>query len=345
MNRFFPFGRDPQGRPATLYTLKADGIEADFTDYGATLVSLRVPDRSGTLRDVVLGYRDVGGYARNEGYLGAAVGRFANRIKDASFTLNGTTFRLTRNENGKNHLHGGRNGFDKRFWRGRFPEDGGMEFTLETRAREDGWPGRLEARILYRPEDGGLTILYEAVCDHDTPISLTNHSYFALSGGEEPGVRDELRIFADAVLAVDEELIPAGELPVEGTPFDFRAFKPIERDLHADHPQLKIAGGFDHNFILRDFDGLLRPAAQCFNRKSGIVMEVLTDRPGLQFYSGNALRTDSGKQGPYGPGDGYCLETQAFPDSPHHPEYPSCLLKRGEVFRSVTRYAFGVREE
>lgn len=343
MNRFFPFGRTPQGRPATRYLLKGEAIEAEFTDYGATLVSLRVPDRSGQWRDVVLGYPEVGGYVRNDGYLGATIGRFANRIKDASFSLNGKTVRLTRNE-GNNQLHGGKNGFDKRFWTARF-EQGGIHFSLETRAREDGWPGNLRAEVFFLPEAGGLTILYQAVCDQDTPINLTNHAYFNLSGGTEPGIRDELRIFSDAILEVDDQLCPIGRMSVAGSPFDFTSAKPIERDLRADHPQLKRAKGFDHNYILRAYDGKLRPAAQAYNPGSGIFMEVLTDCPGLQFYSGNSLKTDEGKQGPYAPGDGYCLETQFFPDSVHHPEYPSCLLKKGEIFRSVTRYAFGVRTE
>lgn len=335
------FGKLPDGRSVERYTLEgAGGLTAAVLTYGATLQSLRFRGK-----DLVLGFDDLDGYLHIKGsYQGATIGRYGNRLADGRFSLNGKAYDVGRNENGQGHLHGGENGFDKRLWTAVLAdgEEPAVAFSRRSADGEEGYPGNLDVTVTFTVTAGNaLRIAYEARTDADTVVNLTNHAYFNLNGFDGGDILDtELSIDADAITPVDARLIPTGEQrPVEGTPFDFREAKPIGRDIDADDPQLAIGGGYDHNFILNGTG--MRPFATARSPRSGITMTCATDQPGVQFYAGNALAEDAGKGGkPLYRRQGFCLETQHYPDSPNQPSFPSTLLRAGESYRTVTEYRF-----
>lgn len=338
-----------------LYELtNAQGMQVGITNYGAIIQSIRVPDRAGMLADVVLGHNDLAGYinAIDRPYLGAIVGRYGNRIAEAKFSIDGQNFQLAAN-NGPHSLHGGIMGFDKVVWTGK-PVGGsdwvGVELKYLAKDGEEGFPGNLDVSVTYRlTNDNAIEIDFLATTDKTTPVNLTQHSYFNLKGEGEGDILDhQLMINGDRFTPVDETLIPTGEiLVVDESPLDFRQSKTIGRDIELDHPQLKHAGGFDHNWVLNepiDQDGL-RLAAELFEPASGRVLTVYTQEPGLQFYSGNFLDGRIvGKSGqPYVRRGGLCLETQHFPDSPNQKNFPSTLLRPGEIYQTKTLFRFSVR--
>jgi aldose 1-epimerase len=342
-----PFGNLPDGAPVELFIItNARGLEVRAMTYGGTIVSLRVPDRQGRLDDIVLGYDTAAEYARsNSPYFGAIVGRYGNRIAKGQFTLDGVLYKLATN-NGPNHLHGGVKGFDKVLWRGE-PQQDGVAFSYSSADREEGYPGTLTARVSYRlTERNELTIEYEATTDRATVVNLTQHSYFNLAGqGTRDILEHRLQLDADRYTPVDATLIPTGEIaPSAGTPFDFRQPTPIGERINADHPQVKIGGGYDHNFVLPAAPDGIRHAARVVEPSTGRTLDVATSEPGLQFYSGNFLDgTITGKQGRvYHKRYGFCLETQHFPDSPNRPTFPSTVLRPGDTYRSKTVFTFGI---
>jgi len=338
-----PFGQTPDGTPVEVYILINDnGLEARVMTYGATLVSLKVPDRAGKPGDIVLGYEALDGYIKNSPYFGSIVGRYGNRIARGSFSLDGLTYKLAVN-NGENHLHGGIKGFDKVVWEAApLPESGaaGVKLSYLSRDGEEGYPGNLAVTVVYTlTNENELKISYEAATDKATPVNLTHHSYFNLAGtGDVLG--HELTINAGSYTPVDAGLIPTGEVrPVKDSPFDFTTPHAIGERI------TQVEGGYDHNFVLGGGGGKLDLAARVFEPKSGRVMEIHTTEPGLQFYSGNFLDgTITGKGGKvYSKHAGFCLETQHFPDSPNRPNFPSTVLRPGAVYQSLTIHRFSAR--
>jgi len=352
------FGRMPDGATVDLFTLtNAHGIEVRVITYGAVIVSIKTPDRNGRFDDVVTGFDTLEDYLTRSRFFGAVAGRYANRIANARFTLDGTTYELAAN-NGKNHLHGGRRGFDKVVWKGSpferrrgagAPglEDGnvGVVLTHVSPDGDEGYPGRLEVSVTYTltPRDE-LIVDYGATTDKATPINLTNHSYFNLAGdGSGTILQHVVSIDADRYTPTDETQIPTGALAqVAGTPFDFRAPSAVGARIDADDEQIRRAGGYDHNFVLNGSG--LRHAARVVDPSSGRTMDVATDQPGLQFYTGNRLDgSAAGKSGHvYARRTAMCFETQHFPDSPNHANFPSTILRPGRRFRSRTVFTFGV---
>ena len=340
------FGVDRSGRPATLWTLRNGRMEVDVTDHGATLVAVRVPDRAGFLGDVVLGFDDVAGYEsdRNQ-YFGCTTGRVCNRIAHGAFTLDGYDYVLATN-NGPHHLHGGaERSFDKVHWDaeattgdGRAPA---VRFRYRSRDGEEGYPGNLDVEVTYTLLDGErLQIDYRARTDRRTPVNLTNHAYWNLGGEGAPTVLDHvLHVDAEYYTPTDDTLIPTGEIRrVVGTPLDFTKGLPL--GLHVERLAATPALGYDHNLVLREGTDLRR-VAELRHKPTGRVLTVETTEPGLQLYTGNFLRGQAGKAGkPYAQRSAVCLETQHFPDSVHHRNFPSTLLEPGQEFRSTTRYVF-----
>jgi aldose 1-epimerase len=344
------FGELPGGPTLTIYTLtNVNGIEVRTMPYGAILVSVRVPDKTGRLDDVVLGFDRVDGYAGTHPYFGAIVGRYGNRIANGRFTLDGQTFSLATN-NGPNALHGGLKGFDKKVWTAELVDTNGnvgVTYRMDSPDGDEGYPGAVHVQVTYLlTANNDLSVEYEATSDKATPINLTQHSYFNLAGeGRGDILNHRLTIDADRFTPVDATLIPTGDQrSVEGTPLDFRRPATIGARIDADDEQLRFGGGYDHNFVLnRDRDGLIH-AARLEEPTSGRTLDVSTTEPGLQFYSGNFLDgTITGKAGHvYAKRSGLCLETQHFPDSPNHPGFPSTIIRPGERFRSKTVFTFGV---
>jgi len=345
------FGQLPDGRAVELFLLRnAAGMEVELINYGAIIRALRVPDRTGVLGDVVLGFDSLSGYVQPHPYIGAVVGRYANRIGRAQFVLEGTTYALAAND-GPNHLHGGLKGFDKVLWQAEPFSNGaesGVRFTYVSPDGEEGYPGTLRVSVTYTLTDtNALVIDYEATTDKPTIVNLTQHAYFNLAGRGDI-LNHELQLFADFYTPVDEQLIPTGEIvSVAGTPFDFRTPQRIGARINANHEQLRRGRGYDHNFVLRHSErGALELAARVYEPTTGRVMRVYTTEPGIQFYSGNFLDGSlTGKGGMvYSHRTGFCLETQHFPDSPNKTHFPSPVLRPGEAYRSRTVYAFGVAE-
>lgn len=339
------FGKTPSGESVELYTLKnAKGVEAAISTYGGVVVSLKVPDRTGVLGDIVLGFDDFQGYLLPPPYFGAIVGRYGNRIAHARFTLDGIEYKLAKND-GDNSLHGGKRGFDKVLWKAK-PEGGqSLELTYLSKDGEEGYPGNLSVTVVYSLTDNNeLKIDYTATTDKKTVLNLTNHSYFNLAGqGEGDILNHRVTINADRYTPVDKGLIPTGELRnVEGTPFDFRQPHLIGERIGSSDEQMVLGGGYDHDFVLNRTGDGLSPAAKVTEAKSGRVLEVLTTEPGIQLYTGNFLDgTIRGKGGKiYGRRSALCLETQHYPDSPNHPSFPSTELKPGAVYRTTTVYRF-----
>ena len=313
------------------WVLERDGVRVRVLTYGGIVQSVEVPDRAGGVADIVLGFPDLAGYlAHPEPYLGAAVGRYANRIAGGRFALDGQEYRLAAN-NAPNALHGGERGFDKRVWAAEPAGEHGVRLSRVSPDGEEGYPGRLDVSVTYALEAGGaLRISYEAVTDAPTPVNLTNHTYWNLGGagsGNAAGGH-EVRIDAGRVTVVDDTLIPTGELrPVDDTPFDLRESR-------------KAGPGFDHNYVLDKGVGETAvEVAEVYDPASGRVLSVATTEPGLQFYTADHFDPSL----PFAPGDGIALETQHFPDSPNRPEFPSTVLRPGEVYRSETVYGFGAR--
>jgi aldose 1-epimerase len=345
-----PFGTLPDGRAVESFTLRnARGVEVRAMTYGGIITHLRTPDRTGRLDDVVLGYDDLAGYLKESPYFGAIVGRYANRIANGRFTLEGRTYTLARN-NGPNHLHGGLKGFDKVVWAGeplRTDSTAGVAFTYTSPDGEEGYPGTLRVRVTYTLDARDqLTVDYAAAASGKaTPVNLSQHTYFNLVGGARRDILDHvLMLDADRTTPVDSTLIPTGALaPVAGTPFDFRTPTAIGARIAQADQQLRYGGGYDHNFVLVARPGL-RQAARVVEPTSGRTLEIHTDQPGVQFYSGNFLDgTIVGKNGQrYGHRWAFCLETQRFPDSPNQPTFPSTIVRPGEEFRSRTVFRFGV---
>ena len=333
------FGILPDGTQASLYTITGGGLTATITDYGAHLVSLFVPDRNGNMADVVLGYDDANGYRTGNGaYLGAVVGRNANRIKGASFMMGDTRIRMAANE-GENNLHSGPNGFHLRMWD--LVRQGPHFITLHLLSPQgdQGFPGKADIYVTYSLEAGGvLRIRYDGVCDRDTVMNLTNHSYFNLAGHQNgsAAIKQELIIPGRFFNPDDAENIPTGELrDVSGTPMDFRMPKAIGQDIDAPYEPLQLQAGYDHNWEV-----FCSPCAILRDPESGREMAVSTDCPGIQFYAGNFL-SEHGKDGiEYGYREGIALETQFYPDSVHHSEWPQPFVKAGQHYHSETTYRF-----
>lgn len=350
-----PFGKTADGTPVEVFTLtNRHGVKLRAMTYGAIVLGLETPDREGKLADIVLGYNTLDEYIKDTPYFGAVVGRYGNRIAHGKFTLDGKDYTLaTNNDPGgiKCSLHGGNKGFDKVVWRGQgVIKDGvpGVEFSYKSRDGEEGYPGNLAVSVTYLlTDDNEWRIHYSATTDQATPINVTQHSYFNLKGeGNGDILGHELTIKGSKFTPVNTGLIPTGDLrPVKGTPFDFTTARRIGERVDAQDEQLGFAGGYDHNWVLDNRDGSLALAATVHEPTTGRVLEVFTTEPGLQFYCGNFLDGKlTGKSGkPYEFRNGFCLETQHYPDSPNQPSFPDTILRPGETFKSTTVYKFGAK--
>jgi len=333
-----------------LYTLKnKSGDEVAITNFGARLVSLLVKDNKDQLVDVILGHDSLSPYqSKEENFFGAVVGRYGNRIAKGKFSLDGKSYQLDIN-NGQNTLHGGANGFYKKVWDAKKTDHQTLELNYVSKDGEGGYPGNLSVKVTYTlDDDHSLKIAYNATTDKATVVNLTNHAYFNLNGAGDQTITDHtLQLEADEYTPVDTTLIPTGKLEkVAGTPFDFTKAKLIGVNINDSNPQLKNGKGYDHNWVLRKGTGL-RKAATVSSQKTGIVMEVLTEEPGIQFYSGNFLtdKINNGKgKATYGYRSALCLETQHFPDSPNQPSFPSTVLKPGSAYNTITVYKFSVKK-
>jgi aldose 1-epimerase len=347
------FGTTPDGQPVDLYLLtNQKGMSVAITNYGGTIVTLKVPDRKGASADVVLGYDSVAAYAAGKSYFGATIGRYGNRIAHGKFSLDGNTYTLPKND-GDNTLHGGLIGFNKKVWKAvTVPSENAsvLELTYLSVDGEEGFPGNLNVKVVFTlPQDKNeLKIDYSATTDKDTVVNLTNHSYFNLAGeGTGDILGHELKLNAKHYTPVDATLIPTGEIPeIKNTPFDFLKPFTIGARIGDDNQQLKFGKGYDHNWVLDRKAGSmdLSVAAEAYEPKTGRVLEVLTNEPGVQFYSGNFLDGAHGKgDKPYPARSGFCLETQHFPDSPNHANFPSTELKAGASTHSTTVFRFSTK--
>ena len=344
------FGTTPEGEAVDVYTMtNAQGMEVRAITFGGIITSIRVPDKAGKFDDVVLGFDTLDGYLKNPPFLGAIIGRYANRIGKGRFTLDGKTYTLAIN-NAPNHLHGGVKGFDKVVWKAesfKREEAVGIVFTHTSPDADQGYPGALSLRVTYTlTPRNEIEVEFEATTDKATPINMTQHTYFNLAGDGSRDVLDHvMTIHASRYTPVDSTLIPTGELAsVEATPFDFRMPATIGARISADHMQIRYGNGYDHNFVLdRTNEGLV-PAAHVEEPTTGRVLDVSTTEPGMQFYTGNFLDGSlAGKAGHvYKQRMGFCLETQHFPDSPNKPSFPSTILRPGDTYRSKTVFAFSV---
>jgi len=345
-----PFGETSEGQQVRLYTLRnANGLSAEIMTYGAIVVTLKTPDRNGKMGDIVLGYDNLQDYIRNSPYFGAIVGRYGNRIAQGKFTLDGVEYKLAVN-NGENHLHGGIKGFDKVVWSDEpvWKADAvGVKLSYLSKDGEEGYPGNLNATVTYLlTNNNELRIEYEATTDKATPVNLTHHGYFNLTGGQRDILDHVLALNAGKFTPVDKGLIPTGELlPVAGTPMDFTRPTAIGARIGNDFEQLKFGGGYDHNWVLNKGGRSMIAAARVYEPTTGRVMEIRTTEPGIQFYSGNFLDgTITGKGGTvYKHRWGLCLETQHYPDSPNKPNFPSTILRPGQNYETTTIYRFSAK--
>ncbi len=336
------FGGLPDGREVYVYTLtNRNGMQARIMNYGATLISLTAPDRNGVYRDVLLGFDTLEGYLTGQPYMGAVIGRVANRIAGGHFTLAGDHFVLAVN-NGPNHLHGGMSGFDKALWRSRKVQrvkGVAVQFSYLSPDGEEGYPGDMDVRVVYTLTDANcLHISYSAEANRPTPVNLTNHAYFNLAGSGDI-LGHDITFSSDSYTPSDSTLIPTGEVcSVADSPMDFRTAMKIGERIH------DVPGGYDHNFLVRGYGSGIKLAARVYHAASGRVMEMRTTEPGFQFYTGNFLDgSHTGKQGQvYHKHSGFCLEAQHFPDSVHHPHFPNTILTPGRVYRQRTVYCFSV---
>ena len=335
-----PFGVRADGQQTYLYTIKGGALTAEISDHGATLVKLFVPDSKGVYADVLLGFDNPDDYTASGTFFGAAVGRNANRVGGAKFTMNGKTYQIDANDNEVNNLHSGFDPYKNRLWQVVSHEENSLRLRLNSPDGDQGFPGNAVIEVTYTLEsDNTLAITYDAVCDRDTVFNMTNHAYFNLAGHDKPekAMSQTLSMPARFFNPDDALNIPTGELrEVAGTPMDFREPKPIGRDINEDYDALQLQGGYDHNFEV-----FCMPCATLCDPESGRTMTVTTDCPGIQFYSGNFLEGETGKDGvSYCYRGGICLETQFYPDSVNHPEWPQPFVKAGERYHSVTKYHF-----
>ena len=337
------FGTTKEGAEVTRYTItNKNGLSMSAIDYGAIITHLMVPDKNGTLDDIVLGFDEVAGYEVNGCFFGSFIGRHGNRIGDAKFTLNGRTYELEKND-GKNNLHGGTPGYHKVMYAAS-AADNSVTFTRTSPDMEQGYPGNLDIAVTYTlTDEDELRIDYKMKSDQDTLCNPTNHSYFNLKGHNGGTITDHrLYIKANGFTETSDDLIPNGTIvDVTGTPMDFREKKPIGQDIGQDYQPLKVAGGYDHNFVLDKKEGVLEKVGEVSEDTTGRTMEIYTDLPGMQLYSGNFIEKEDGKGGnEYTFRTGVCFETQYFPNSINIPEFPSCVLKADEEFTSTTIYKF-----
>lgn len=324
----------------------ANGAKAHIIEKGATLEKLFISDKDGKFIDVLVGHDNLEAHIKLSDYQGVIVGQYANRIKDGRFSIDGVEYNVTRNEKGMTCLHGGGE-YNNALWCGKKTSDNAVEFSYLSTDGKEGFPGNVSITVTYTLTDkNDLIIDYKAVSDKKTIINLTNHAFFNLNGFDSGDILSHtLQINADRFTAIDEFSIPTGELPcVTGTPFDFTSPKAIGRDINEDNIQLKNGMGYDHNFCITEFDGTLKTAAIATGDKSGIVMEVKTDLPGIQLYTGNFLDGSiNGKNGaPITHRNSFCLETQVYPDTPNHPEWPGCIYDDGEEYNTKTIFSFSV---
>ena len=345
------FGTTKDSIPVDKYILKNDkGMEISIITYGGIITSWTAPDKNGDYKDIVLGFNNVQGYENGSPYFGALIGRYGNRIANAKFSLDGTEYKLAAND-GQNHLHGGVKGFDKVVWKAAeetTDSTASIVLTYLSKDMEEGYPGNLETKVTYTLDNNDeLHVLYEATTDKKTVVNLTQHTYFNLSGDFSKSILDtEVSLNADAYLPVDATLIPTGELrPVEGTPFDFRQPKPIAKDIEVENEQLKRGGGYDHCWVLNNQNEGVRLAATAHDPQTGRLLEVYSDEPGIQLYTGNFLdgTLPSKQGGTYGHRTGFCLETQHYPDSPNQEAFPSVVLNPGDNYVSKTSFKFSVK--
>ena len=340
------FVSEVEGKPTALYVLKnKNGAEACITNYGGRLVSVMVPDKNGKMTDVVLGYDNIGQYVQSDGNYGALIGRYGNRINQGKFTLDDIEYTLPQN-NGAHCLHGGPQGYHARMWDAKQLNDQALELTYLSKDGEAGFPGNLDIKVTYTlTDDNAVGIKYEATTDKKTVVNLTNHSYFNLSGVPGSDVLDQLvMINADNYTPVDSTLIPVGISPVDGTPLDLRTPVAIGKQINDPFQQLVFGRGYDLNWVLNTNGDKNVLAAKAYSPTSGIALEVYTNEPGIQFYTGNFMDgKDTGKHGVLYPHRGaLCLETQHYPDSPNHPDFPSVVLNPGEKYLSECIYKFTV---
>lgn len=345
------FGSIADGTVISTYSFtNKNNVTMTVSDLGATLVRVAVPDRDGVLRDVVLGYDAPQDYIDHTCYFGTVIGRSGNRIDKGRFTIGGKTYQLAVNDN-ENNLHSGPNGYDERRWEVEEldEEKNSIRFGLDSADGDQGFPGNLHIAVTYTlTEKNEVVLHYHGTADADTVVNMTNHSYFNLAGHDSGSMEDQLlAIYADSFTEIrDHQAIPTGRLlPVEGTPMDFRTAKPIGRDIEADYEQMKFVGGYDHNFVLSDAAGEQKKMAWAFCEKTGIGLEAYTDCCGVQFYAGNFITDQKGKDGAvYGRRHGFCLESQYYPNAINQPEFPSPLLRAGDVYDTVTSYRFFVEK-
>lgn len=346
------FGKTADGRTVKEYVLKnSRGTTVKILDYGAVIRSLSVADRNGKFDDVVLGFDNVSDYETKSPYFGALVGRYGNRIANGKFSLDGKEYNVVKNEKGITCLHGGKVGFDKKVWKAETGVKDGAKFLRLSCVSPDGdqgFPGELKASVVYTlGDDNSLKIEYSATTDKPTVCNLTNHSYFNLAGAGNATIENhELTLAADRFTVVDEKLIPTGEQrSVAGTPFDFRKPKKIGAEIASDYPQMKIGGGYDHNLVFsKGITAKPELGATLYDPASGRVMEILTTEPAVQFYSSNMLASMTGKDGrQYGKFGGVALETQHYPDSPNHKDFPSTALRPNEQYKSETVLKFSTK--
>ncbi|MGM9797442.1 MAG: aldose epimerase family protein [Parabacteroides sp.] len=345
------FVSEVDGKPTALYVLtNQQGAEACVTNWGGRLVSVMVPDKNGELTDVVLGYDNIEQYVANpDNNYGGLIGRYGNRIANAKFTLDGAEYNLPQNNNG-HCLHGGPKGYHAVVWDAKQIDNQTLELTYLSPDGEAGFPGNLSVKVTYKlTDDNAVDIRYEATTDKATVVNLTNHSYFNLSGVPGSQILDhQIMIDADTFTAVDETLIPTGVFePVEGTPMDLRQLVTVGDDIDNPYQQLAYGGGYDHNWVLNNGGDITKVAAKVVAPSSGIVMEVYTNEPGIQFYAGNMMAKagDTGKLGVVYPRRGaLCLETQHYPDSPNQPNFPSVVVRPGETYKSECIYKFSVQK-
>ncbi len=338
------FGTGRNGEPATLYTFEnKNGMIMEVSDFGATLYSVLVPDKEGNLCDVVLGCDAPEEYIRVNTGFGATIGRNGNRIGNAAFVLNGKTYQLEKNDNGANNLHSGTDYYHFCMWDVKDTTENSITYALCSSDGDQGYPGNFDVEVTYTlTEDNAIQIDYHGITDADTIANMTNHSYFNLNGHVSGDIHGHvLWMDADAFVATDDTLIPTGEIvPVEGTPMDFRTKKEVGRDIEEDYEALNFAGGYDHNWCLNNA-GAYAKVIEISGELSGITMEVYTDLPGVQVYAGNFLNGEIGKGGvSYQKRQGICFETQHYPDAINHKNFPSPVLKAGEVYQTRTTYRF-----
>jgi aldose 1-epimerase len=342
------YGVTQNGEKVDIFTItNKDGIVVNIITFGGRITSLTAADKNGKMENVVLGFENLEQYEKDNPFFGALVGRYGNRIAKGKFSLNNTDYTLAKN-NGENSLHGGVKGFDKVVWKVLEVNEGDkgvLKLSYLSKDMEEGFPGNLKTVVTYTlNKDNSLDVLYEATTDKTTVVNLTQHSYFNLSGDFSQTILDhEVEIAADKYIPVDGGLIPTGELAsVEGTPFDFRKAKLVGKDINAENKQIELGGGFDHCWVLNDYKSGYRSVAKAYHPESGRILEVLTDEPGIQFYSGNFLdgTLPSPNGGLYAKRSGFCLETQHYPDTPNQSEFPSVALESGDKYSTKTTFKF-----